>query len=292
VINNPEGLVGPIHQLLDRRRQRRLEPIASETDAITAPGEPGTRRSATTSRGPDLLSINDLSVRYGGVVAVDEATFAVSQGEIVGLIGPNGAGKTTAMDALCGFVNYTGHVTFEGHPLDGLPPHRRAMAGVGRTFQGIDLYEDLSVEENVVVGQYMAKSADTEQLRAVLDLLGLSRFRERNVRELSQGQRQLISIARALAGQPRLLLLDEPAAGLDTTESAWLAERLHDVRDSGVTILLVDHDMSLVLSLCDTINVLDFGRVVARGNPTEVRNDPVVTEAYLGATHAQRQATS
>ncbi|MCU1344074.1 MAG: livG, partial [Acidimicrobiia bacterium] len=289
VIKNPEGLVGPAHQLLDRRRLRRVDTAASESDA-----SPPTETFASITSGqrtlrPEskvLLASTDLSVRYGGVLAVDQACFSVRQGEIVGLIGPNGAGKTTAMDALCGFVDYQGKVVLEDRPLEGLAPHRRAAAGLGRTFQGIDLYEDLSVEENVVVGQYMGGRTDGDHLKAVLDLLGLARYRERNVRELSQGQRQLISIARALAGRPKLLLLDEPAAGLDTTESAWLAERLHQVRDSGVTLLLVDHDMSLVLGLCDTINVLDFGQVVATGNPAEIRQNPVVAEAYLGATHA------
>jgi sulfate-transporting ATPase len=178
-------------------------------------------------------------------------------------------------------------VVLDGQSLDGMPPHRRAGRGLGRTFQSIDLYEDLSVEENVVVGQHLAVGRGQDHLLAVLESLGLSRFRERSVGELSQGQRQLVSIARALAGEPRLLLLDEPAAGLDSTESAWLSDRLRAVRDSGVTILLIDHDMSLVLSLCDHIDVLNFGSLIASGPPGEIRTDPAVVDAYLGSTHAE-----
>jgi ABC-type branched-subunit amino acid transport system ATPase component len=233
-----------------------------------------------------MIDVQALSVRYGGVVAVDGVSFTVPQGQIVGLIGPNGAGKTTLIDALGGFTRYQGHVVFEGRPLDGLPPHRRAGRGLGRTFQSIDLYEDLSVEENIMVGQHLARDAGPEQLKAVLDSLGLLGLRERNVGELSQGQRQLVSIARALAGEPTLLLLDEPAAGLDSSESEWLADRLRTVRDNGVSILLVDHDMSLVLGLCDYLHVLNFGSLIASGSPGDIRVDPAVVDAYLGTAQS------
>jgi ABC-type branched-subunit amino acid transport system ATPase component len=159
----------------------------------------------------------------------------------------------------------------------------------------MDLYEDLSVAENVVVGHYARRDGwsairghDYVGVDRVLDELGLSALRDATVRELSQGQRQLVSVARALVGRPRVLLLDEPAGGLDTTESAWLADRLRVVRDDGTTILLIDHDMSLVLGLCDLIHVMDFGRLIASGPPGDVRGDPRVTQAYLGTTHTER----
>jgi ABC-type branched-subunit amino acid transport system ATPase component len=237
-----------------------------------------------------LLRVRGLTVRYGGVVAVDDLSFTVPEGGITGLIGPNGAGKTTTMDAICGFADCGGTIELSGRTVNGLLPHRRAALGLGRTFQGTGLYEDLTVEENVVVGQQVAKDRRPGQVTAILAALGVAALGGRRVSELSQGQRQLVSVAKALAGQPRLLLLDEPAAGLDSSESLWLAERLRGVRDTGVTILLIDHDMSLVLGLCDEIHVLDFGALIASGPPDAIRGDQRVAAAYLGATHAKADA--
>jgi ABC-type branched-subunit amino acid transport system ATPase component/ABC-type branched-subunit amino acid transport system permease subunit len=301
VIFNPEGAVGPMYATLDKLRLRFRPPPdmgdipGSVTSAIPTAGAasipvltPVSPRTVSTGT---LLDVQGLSVNYGGVIAVNEVSFTVAEGQIVGLIGPNGAGKTTLIDALSGFTRYRGAVLLEGQSLNGLQPHRRAARGLGRTFQSIDLYEDLSVEENVIVGQHLARGKGTEHLNVMLDSLGLLRFRERNVGELSQGQRQLVSIARALAGQPRLLLLDEPAAGLDSTESEWLASRLRDVRETGVTILLIDHDMSLVLGLCDQLYVLNFGSLIASGPPDQIRVDSSVVDAYLGATHSKKAMT-
>ena len=206
-------------------------------------------------------------------------------GAIAGLIGPNGAGKTSLIDAISGFAAMSGDVLFAGKPISHLKPHQRVLHGMGRTFQGIDLYNDLSVEENVSVGDQTRRRGG-RNLSGLFALLGLSEFRARPVSELSHGQRQLVSIARALAGSPALLLLDEPAAGLDSRESEWLAERLRDIRASGVSMLLVDHDMNLMLGLCDVIYVLNFGSLIAFGTPTEVRANEQVIGAYLGATHA------
>jgi sulfate-transporting ATPase len=297
VIKNPEGAVGPVHAALDRRRQARSAEVAPDgpqdlvaaaTPVAPAPVEVPARAgdAAAAADGGSTLRVVGLSVSYGGVAAVAGVSFAVRSGTITGLIGPNGAGKTTTMDALCGFAGYRGTIELRGRPLEGLAPHRRARLGLGRTFQGIDLYDDLTVEENVVVGQYTAGStASTADLDQLLATLELSPVRDRNVRELSQGRRQLVSVARALAGRPTLLLLDEPAAGLDSSESQWLADRLRAVRDGGVTILLVDHDVNLVLGLCDEIHVLDFGHLISSGPPDAIRGDPAVAEAYLGATH-------
>jgi ABC-type branched-subunit amino acid transport system ATPase component len=235
--------------------------------------------------------VRRLTVRYGGVVAVDDVSFSVQEGQIVGLIGPNGAGKTTTIDALCGFHGCEGNVLLDGRDIGGCAPHVRAAMGLARTFQLAGVSDDLTVAENVQVGQQRSSGNEAESLSRILDDLGLTDMRELQVSMLSQGQRQLVSVARALAGEPRLLLLDEPAAGLDSTESLWLAERLRAVRDAGVTILLVDHDMSLVLNLCDTIDVLDFGALIAHGSPDEIRHNEVVSTAYLGATH-QRLAVS
>ncbi len=173
----------------------------------------------------------------------------------------------------------------------GYSPHRRAALGLARTFQLAGVSDDLTVEENVQVGQHRATTHDPEALTRILDELGLVEMRDLQVSMLSQGQRQLVSVARALAGEPRLLLLDEPAAGLDSTESLWLAERLRGVRDTGVTILLVDHDMSLVLNLCDAIDVLDFGALIATGTPDQIRENEQVSTAYLGVTHQRLVAS-
>ncbi len=289
VIKNPEGIVGPAHAQLAARRFKRLG-MATLPTLRTADEPSSTYSTPFVPNGRTVLSMRDLSVRYGGVVAVDEVTFDVPEGAIVGLIGPNGAGKTTTMDALCGFTRSTGQVSLLGQNLDGLAPHRRAQLGLGRTFQGLDLYEDLSVAENVAVGQYMARRANAIDVDSFLETLGLVTLAERPVSELSQGQRQLVSIARALAARPTLLLLDEPAAGLDTLESLWLASQLRGIRNQGVTILLVDHDMGLVLGLCDVIHVLDFGRIIASGTPTEIRNDARVAAAYLGTSSSTPDA--
>jgi ABC-type branched-subunit amino acid transport system ATPase component/ABC-type branched-subunit amino acid transport system permease subunit len=289
VITNPEGLVGPAHELMTKLRRR---PAADEpdSDALT---ETATRdRPPVPEPGEVLLSVRDVEVRYGGVVAVDSVSFAVRSGEIVGVIGPNGAGKTTLLDAISGYQAGTGTIEFDGRPISSLKPHQRGRAGLGRTFQGIELYEDLSVEENVLVGETAARYGDRggpEPHDRLFETLHLGRFRDQPARELSQGRRQLVSIARALAGRPRMLLLDEPAAGLDSSESRWLGERLRAVRDAGVTVLLIDHDMGLVLEVCDRIVVLDIGKVIAVGTPAQITADPRVATAYLGATPVRAQ---
>ena len=282
VISNPEGVVAPTHKFLEKRRLKKI--AESEVSVVRASG---TSVNSFGVRGPIIAEVSGLSVRYGGVSAVTDVSFNIHSGLITGLIGPNGAGKTTTMDAISGFARYTGRVTLDGKELDGLAPHQRVATGLGRTFQGVDLYEDLTVAENIAVSQQVTGESVAEaeaSLAQLLDMLGLTAKRNRGVAELSQGERQLVSIARALACKPKLLLLDEPAAGLDSAESLWLADRLREIRDTGVTILIVDHDMGLVLSLCDEIFVLDFGRLIATGSPAEIRSNPQVASAYLGAS--------
>ncbi|GAA1970511.1 branched-chain amino acid ABC transporter permease/ATP-binding protein [Nocardioides panacihumi] len=300
VILNPEGIVGPAHSLIAKRQQAAagravVGSVASFDDTEK------TEHVILDAEAETELELRDISVHYGGVVAVDGVSLSVPRGSIFGLIGPNGAGKTTLIDAVSGFAPHTGGVVLAGTPIGDLAPHQRIRAGLGRTFQAIELYEDLSVLENVKVGLTASghrsevsgavERSAGERMEAVFRLLGLDSVRERPAGELSQGQRQLVSIARALAGHPRVLLLDEPAGGLDTVESAWLGERLRRIRDSGVTIIVVDHDMGLMLNLCDRISVLNFGQVIASGTPAEIRVDPRVAEAYLGS-HTEKAATA
>jgi len=251
-------------------------------------------RAAGASR--PLLEVVDLTVRYDGVVAVDGVSFDVEAGHVVGLIGPNGAGKTSCIDALSGFhPPDRGIVRFAGRDVTTLPPHRRARLGFVRTFQGLDLFDDLTVRQNLAVGAVTPTWRDTladalwprrrddAAVDEVLEVTGIARLAERYPTELSNGERHLVALGRALAARPSLVLLDEPAAGLDDRESADLGVLLRRLPDLGVTVLLVDHDMALVLGVCDRVHVLDLGRRIASGTPAEVRADPLVLAAYLGA---------
>lgn len=288
LMTQPEGIVGPFHNWLDARRRAKL--AGQETVAVQAleghlePQDP-------LPGGDIVLEARGVHVRYGGVVAVDGVDLEVREGTIVGLIGPNGAGKTTLLDAMSGFTRSSGTVELLGNDLSALAPHQRVRAAMGRTFQHTELYEDLSVSENIVVGAAAAQGREPKTLEETLTLLGLDDVAEVPVAELSQGRRQLVSIGRALIGNPRVVLLDEPAGGLDSRESQWLGQRLRNLRDNGVTVLLIDHDMHLVLNLCDDIYVLNFGKVIAHGVPAEIRADRTVAEAYLGSSHADQEVT-
>ena len=249
---------------------------------------------------PPLLRTESLTVRYGGVRAVDDVSLSVEEGRLVGFIGPNGAGKTTFIDALTGFVPYRGSVVFDGASVDDLAPHRRARLGLVRTFQQVELCDDLDVLGNLLVAAAtptwwrplvdLVRPAPADRsrpaaLEAAVDVLELEHLLDRRTGELSEGERKLVGVCRALAARPRLLLLDEPAAGLDTTESRRLGSRLRRIVDTGVAVVLVDHDIDLVLAECDTIHVLEHGRMIASGTPDDVINDERVVAAYLGAQH-------
>jgi branched-chain amino acid transport system ATP-binding protein len=248
---------------------------------------------------PPVLRSVGISVSFGGVRAVVDVDLEVQPGQLVGLIGPNGAGKTTFIDAISGFVRAQGRVEIDGEDVTGLPPHRRAQRGLGRTWQSIELFDDLTVRENLLVAAQRPSlrrtlremvsppDAGTAEIVPALELLGLQGTVEELPGDLSQGQRKLVGIARALVARPRLLCLDEPAAGLDTHESEQLGRRLRGLVDGGQSMLLVDHDMGLVLGICDEIVVLEFGKVIARGAPDAVRRDERVIAAYLGGAAAE-----
>jgi branched-chain amino acid transport system ATP-binding protein len=242
------------------------------------------------------LRVANLTVRYGGVMAVHDVSLEVPAGTIAGLIGPNGAGKTTFIDCLSGFTPAaSGRIELDGEPIDGLAAHERARRGLVRTFQSLELFDDLTVRENLLVaavpprrGSFLAdllrpRSTEPAMIDDVVQRLRLDDVVDRRPDALSNGQRHLVALARALVAGPRVLLLDEPAAGLDTRETAELAGVLRSLPDSGVSVLLVDHDMSVVLGVCDTVHVLDFGGLIASGTPARIRNDPMVISAYLGA---------
>jgi branched-chain amino acid transport system ATP-binding protein len=252
-----------------------------------------------------LLQTEAMCVTFGGLRAVNQVDFAVPERSLVGLIGPNGAGKTTFIDGITGFVPTTGRIVFDGHDISHLPVHKRAGLGLGRTWQSLELFDDLTVEENLFVAadKQTAKNflldmvapsrrRDRENVQSALDVLGIADLATKRPNEISQGQRKLVSAARALATLPKLLCMDEPAAGLDTQESVQLGRSIRAIVDSGTSIFLVDHDMGLVLNICDYIYVIEFGLKIAEGTPDEIKRNPRVIEAYLGqsAREAAREA--
>jgi branched-chain amino acid transport system ATP-binding protein len=250
-----------------------------------------------------LLQTTEMSVTFGGLRAVNAVDFAVPEGSLVGLIGPNGAGKTTFIDGITGFVPTTGRIEFDGHDITHLPVHKRARMGLGRTWQSLELFDDLTVQENLFVAADKqtarnflldmvnpSRKRERKDVEAALDILGITDLATSMPNEISQGQRKLVSAARALATRPKLVCMDEPAAGLDTDESIQLGRGLRRIVDSGTSIFLVDHDMGLVLSICDYIYVIEFGVKIAGGTPSEIKRNPKVIAAYLGESAKASEA--
>ena len=250
-----------------------------------------------------VFSVSDLSLRFGGVQAIGNVSFSVEQGEVFAIIGPNGAGKTSILNVITRVFDPTqGRVLFEGKDITALPRHKVVHSGIGRTFQNIELFEGGTVLDNLLLGRHRfphgsfaaqwlwtpavraAEAASRDQVEDVIQLLDLMPYRNSPVAGLPYGVRKVVELARALATQPRLLLLDEPASGLNPEETRELAFWIDDIqKDLGITVIMVEHDMSLVSEAADRVLCMNMGQVLALGTPAEVQGDPAVIAAYLGA---------
>lgn len=253
-----------------------------------------------------LLQTDKLTRAYGGVLAVNEVDFSAQEGLITGLIGPNGAGKTTLFNNMTGLdVPSSGKVYFQGKEITGLPSHKIARLGIARTFQNIRLFKEMSVIENIMIGRHFMTGKDPHKGRFFnmlnsyfsmkeeeelmlenahnwLNFFDMGNLANENAKNLPYGRQRELEIARALASNPKILFLDEPAAGMNPQETEHLMDTIRKIRDTDVTVVLIEHDMKLVMSICDNITVLNYGQKIAQGTPNEIKKNPLVIEAYLG----------
>lgn len=267
---------------------------------------------STADSTPALLDVRGIGISFGGLKAVQDFSIALPPRGLYGLIGPNGAGKTTAFNLLTGvYLTQTGTITLDGKRIESLRPHDIAAAGIARTFQNIRLFGELSVLDNVKLACHVRgkhtllgtllrtprfvaqETAMTAQAMELLSIFGLDRVAQESAKNLPYGDQRRLEICRALATEPKVLLLDEPAAGMNPTEKVDLAKSIRSIRDRfGLAILLIEHDMALVMDICEQITVLDYGQTICSGPPSKVQNDPKVIEAYLGVEETVQEGAA